>query len=83
MPMTDTTPLQAIARLCARDDTDNSFLTDISQTLGAMVKRERSDRWKQKLREELVREHFEARQKKEKPVRSLMQRLIKPKSGGG
>ena len=83
MPMTDTTPLQAIARLCAKDDSENSLFTDISQALGSMVKKERSDRWKQQLREELVREHLAARQNKEKPVRSLAQRLFRLKSGGG
>ena len=81
--MTDITPLQAIEKLFAKDDSENSLLIGISLTLGSMAKKSSSDQWKQKLREELVREHLAARQKKEKPVKSFVQSLLKPKRDRG
>ena len=77
--MTDITPLKAIDRLCAKDNTENSLLTDVSMTFGRMIKKHRPNQWKQKLREELAREHLAARKKKEKSVKSIVQRLLKTK----
>ncbi len=75
--MTDITPLTAIDRLQGKDAKDRSLLTDISQTLGSVTKRGRSERWKQKLREDLVCEHIAAQQKKDTKFRSFVHKLFK------
>ncbi len=75
--MTDTTPLTAIDRLQGKDATDRNLLTDISRTLGRASGKERSERWKQKLRKDLVREHIAAQQKKDSPIKSSFRRFFK------
>ena len=75
--MTDTTPLTAIDRLYSKDATGHSLFTDISRTLGSMAKKGRSEQWKEKLREDLVREHFAAKQKKDATAKSFVHKLLK------
>lgn len=75
--MSDTTPLTAIARLKAAERADQSLLTDISQALGLKPGERQSDRWKQKLREELVREHIAAEKKKKAPIKASLRRFFK------
>ncbi len=75
--MTDITPLTAIDKLQGKNATDHSLLTDISQTLGRMSEKARSERWKQKLRENLVCEHIAAQQKKDTTFKSFVHKLFK------
>jgi len=75
--MSDTTPLTAIERLQAAENTDQSLLTDISRVLGLKAEERQSDRWKQKLREDLVREHIAAEKNKNAPVKSSLRRFFK------
>ena len=76
--MTDTTPLTAIDRLQGNDTTGNNLLTDISRSLGLKSdKDQRSERWKEKLRAELVREHLAAQQEKQAPVKSRLRKLFR------
>jgi len=75
--MTDTTPLTAIDRLYSKNATAHSLFTDISRTLGSRAKKVRSEQWKEKLRQDLVREHFAAQQKKDATVKSFVHKLIK------
>ena len=75
--MTDISPLSAIDRLNANDGTEHSLLTGVSNVLGFSSERQRSERWKEKLREDLVREHIEMKKKKNTPVRALIRKLIR------
>ena len=75
--MTDITPLSAIDRLNAKDGTEHSLLTDISRALGLGSDRQRSERWKEKLREDLVREHIEMKKKQNAPLRVFIHKLFR------
>ncbi|NCF35723.1 MAG: hypothetical protein GWP56_04950 [Gammaproteobacteria bacterium] len=74
---TDITPLTALKRLCEKDKTDHSLLTDISRTLGLKRNRNQSEQWKQKLRGELTQEHIEMKQKKNSSFRTKVHKLFK------
>ncbi len=74
---TDISPLTAIDRLHTKDGTDHSLLKDISRTLGLESENVRSERWKQKLREELVHEHIAAQKKGNSPTKSFFRRLFR------
>ena len=76
-PMTDITPIDAIDELYAKGGTEHSLLTDISHALGLESGKSRSERWKKKLREELVREHIAAEQKKDATSKSFFHKLFK------
>ena len=75
--MTDITPLTAIDRLHGNGAADHSLFTDISRTLGRMSGKGRSEQWKQNLREDLVREHIAAQQKKVSPIKSSFRKLFR------
>ncbi len=53
------------------DSTDRSLITDISQTLSNLSGKRRAERRRQKLRDELVREHIENRRRKPTFAQSL------------
>lgn len=74
---TDITPLTALKRLCEKDKTDHSVLTDISRTLGLKRNRNQSEQWKQKLREELTQEHFKMKEKKNSSLKTKVHRLFR------
>ena len=75
--MADTTPIDAIDMLQATDGTDNSLISEISQSLGLMTEKQRYERWKEKLRKELVREHISAEQKNDSTTKSFFHKLFK------
>ena len=70
--MTDITSIDAIDKLYAKDDTDHSILTDVTRNLGLDLETKKTDRRKKKLREELVREHILAQDKRISSARSLL-----------
>lgn len=76
IPMSDTTPLTAIDRLQGQDVTGPVVLTEFSRTLGKAIKKDRSERWKQKLREELVLEHITGQTRKAAPARFSLRKLF-------
>ena len=59
------------------DHTDRSLITDISNTLNNLSRDNRAKRRKQKLREDLVREYFENKQKQSSNLKSLLNKFIK------
>ena len=60
--MSDDTTLPGLSRTGSCDTTDitdNSLITDFSQMVSGFVGRDRSERKRQKIREELVRDHLD------------------------
>lgn len=57
------------------DRTDRSLITDISQTFAYLSPENRANRRKQKLREELVRAHFEQQLQAPSILQSLVNKL--------
>ena len=74
---TDITPLTALKRLCEKDKTDHSLLTDISRALGLKRNRNQSAQWKQKLRVELTQEHIKMKKKKNSSFRTKVHKIFK------
>jgi hypothetical protein len=74
---TDITPLTALKRLCEKDKTDHSLLTDISHALGLNRNRSQSEQWKQKLRDELTKEHIEMKENQKSSFKTKVQKLLK------
>ncbi|MCP4767446.1 MAG: hypothetical protein GY875_14360 [Gammaproteobacteria bacterium] len=59
------------------DRTDRSLITDISETFSYLSGKNRAERRKQKLREELVREHIKHKKKPASLVCSILNKLAK------
>ena len=57
------------------DSTDRSLITDISETFAYLSPESRERRRKQKLREELVRAHFEQQLQAPSILRSIVSKL--------
>ena len=60
--MSDDTTLPGIARtdsVDSTDFTDNSLITDLTQIVSCVVGKDRNERQRQKIREELVRDHID------------------------
>jgi hypothetical protein len=57
------------------DRTDRSLITDISETFAYLSPESRANRRKQKLREELVRAHFEQQIQAPSILKSLVNKL--------
>jgi len=60
--MSDDTTLPGLSRTVSVDTTDitdNSLITDFSQIVSGFVGKDRSERKRQKIREELVRDHLD------------------------
>ena len=74
---TDITPVTALKKLCAKDKTDHSLLTDISHALGLKRNRNESEQWKKKLRDELTQQHFEMKEKNKSSFKTKVQKLLK------
>jgi len=56
--MNDDTSLTGISRIDLTDATDHSLITDISQALKQVSGKSRAERQRQKIRNDLVREHL-------------------------
>ena len=74
---TDITPLTALERLCEKDKTDHSLLTDISHALGLKRNKNQSEQWKQKLRDELTQEHIKMKKKEKSSFKTKVHKLFK------
>ena len=59
------------------DITDNSLITDISQMVSSVVGKERNERRRQKLRDELVRDYISGDKKASSSLSSQVFRLFK------
>ena len=62
--MSDDTTLPGLARthsVDTSDDTDNSLITDFTQIVSCVVGKDRIERERQKIREELVRDHIDSK----------------------
>jgi hypothetical protein len=59
------------------DATDRNLITDISETFAFLSTESREARRKQKLREELVRAHFEQQIRAPSMLRSLINKLTR------
>jgi hypothetical protein len=59
------------------DHTDRSLITDISRTLTNMSSEKRAKFRKQKLRKDLVREHFRDQQRSTSRLKSIFLKLFK------
>ncbi len=59
------------------DPTDRSLITDISDTFSNLAGKKRAERRRQKLREELVREHIENRKQAPTLLQSFAEKLLK------
>ena len=59
------------------DHTDRSLITDISNTLSNLSGEKRAEYRRQKLRDELVREHIENKKQAPSILRSLFNKLVK------
>lgn len=63
--MSDDTTLPGIARantVDVTDLTDNSLITDFTQVVSCVVGKDRIERKRKKIREELVRDHIDSQQ---------------------
>jgi hypothetical protein len=60
----------------ATDYGDRSLMTDISLTLTNMSSKNRAKRRKQKLRQDLVREYFEQKQRPKTRLQSIRNKLF-------
>lgn len=60
------------------DHPNRSLITDISQTLTNMSSENRTKRRKDKLREDLVREHIEDKQRPGSRLKSIFHKLFNP-----
>ena len=69
--------MTALKRLCEKDKTDHSLLTDISRALGLKRNRNQSEQWKQKLRVELTQEHIKMNEKKNSSFRTKIHKIFK------
>jgi len=58
------------------DHTNRSLITDISQTLTNMSSENRAKRRRQKLREDLVREYFEDKQRPRSRLKYILHKLF-------
>lgn len=58
------------------DHTSRSLITDISQTFTNMSSENRAKRRRQKLREDLVREYFEERQRPKSRLKYILHKLF-------
>ena len=58
------------------DHTGRSFITDISHTLTNLSSENRAKRRRQKLRQDLVREHFEDKQRSRSRLKSVFRKLL-------
>ena len=59
------------------DPADRSLITDISETLANLSTKKRAERKRKKLREELVREHIENRNRAPTFLQALAARFVK------
>jgi hypothetical protein len=59
------------------DHTDRRLITDISRTITSMSNENRAKRRRQRLREDLVREHIEDKQRPGSHLKSIFQKLFK------
>ncbi len=59
------------------DSTDRNLITDISQTLDSLSAKSRAKRRCRKLREDLVREHIEEKQRPASFIKSKFVKLFK------
>ena len=76
-PMTtDITPLTALEQLCAKGKSENTLLTDISHVLGLQRNRNKSEQWKQKLRNELSQEHIKMKKKNDSSFKTRVHKLF-------
>ena len=60
----------------ATDYTDRSLMTDISVTFTNMSKKNRAKRRQQKLRQDLVREYFDEKQRPKTRLQSILNKLF-------
>ena len=58
------------------DSGDRSLMTDISLTLTNMSSKNRAKRRQQKLRQDLVREYFEQKQRPKTRIQSILNKLF-------
>jgi len=58
------------------DHTNRSLITDISQTFTNMSSENRAKRRRQKLREDLVREYFEDKQRPRSRLKDILHKLF-------
>ena len=80
--MTKAMPAYVSDYLGAASNEDDIVVTDVSRAQTSPQDRQRLEKWKQKLRIELIREQFEAQEKKnaaQKPV--LLRMLTLPRLG--
>ncbi len=61
--MSDDTTLPGIDKTDNTDVTDNRLRTDFTRFVGRVVGKERIERKRQKIREELVRDHINSKQR--------------------
>ena len=59
------------------DPTDRSLITDISETLANLSAKKRAERKRQKLRDELVREYIENRNRRPTLLQAVAARFLK------
>ena len=75
--MSDDTTLPGIARtdsVDTTDVTDNSLITDFTQIVSSVVGKDRIERKRQKIRQELIRDHIDS---KHQVTPSLLTQLSK------
>ena len=58
------------------DYVDRCFMTDISETITSLSSKSRNERRRQKLREDLVLEYFEHKQRPKTRLQSIVGRLF-------
>ncbi len=74
--MNDETTLPGLGRTDLTDATDSSLITDFTQVVSCVVGKNRAERRRQKIRDEIVRQCFDAEPGEISPPKSPIKRLF-------
>ena len=75
--MSQDTTLPGIGKTDYTDATDRNLVTDFTQVVSCAVGKNRAERQRQKIRDELVRDYIHSNQEKSPKSRSIFRRLFK------
>ena len=74
--MTEAVPAYVIDYLNTADDDDDLLITDISRGQDSVQDKQQLEKWKQRLRIELIREQYEAKKKHRAVNKPALHRLL-------
>ena len=74
---TQAIPAYVVDYLGAADSEEDIVITDISRDRASAQDRQQLEKWKQKLRIELIREQYQSQQKEKISPKSILHQLLK------